>query len=515
MDRRDEVLKAMRLATEAIVSTYGGEVIRSRAMHYAVSDDFTIYLASMKGDPKITHISNIPSITLLILYKASPPETYMDLREFGKWSETEIHGKAEVVRDARERSYALKMLSERSPIVKLLVENGQDSVLEVIRVTPSLIKYKKVSEILEGKPPVVLEFKDELSSEGDLQLISRKLRNMYHAMRVPFLAATIPSILLGGLLAYLHSGVLDLWLLLLTMLGAVSAHLGLNLLNDYFDHRMGVDRANKEAVYPFTGGSRTLQMGLLSPAEVLLTSIILTLLSISIGIYLSIVVSPLILFVAAAGFTIIFVYHVPPIRLVDKGVGEILVGIGFGPIFTLGSYIVQTGELSLIPILGSIPLALLVTDILVVNEFPDYSGDLSTGKYTIVVRLGREVARYVSYILHFGAYVSIVALYIIGIYPVYSLAAILALPLSIYGKLNLHRHYSRPFDMIPAIVSNIIAHILVGFTLALGIVVAISPNPSIVLSLAMGIAAFTAYEVLELRRNISAFNLIKKGLKGV
>ncbi len=514
MDRRDEILRVLREATEATVSTFGGEVIRSRAMHYAVADDFTVYLASMKGDPKIIHISNIPSITLLILHKATPPETYMDLREFGKWSEVEIHGKAEIVRDSRERRYALELLSRRSPIVKLLLESGQDGVLEVIRVSPTIIKYKKVSEILEGKPPVVLEFGGEEKRIDELQLIGRKLKNLYYAMRVPFIAATVPSILLGALLAYFHLGVLDIGLLLLTLVGAVAAHLGLNLLNDYYDYKMGVDQANKEAVFPFTGGSRILQMGLLSPAEVLFASIIFMVTSISIGIYLSIIVSPYVLLVAALGFAIILAYHVPPLRLVGKGVGELLVGVGFGPVFTLGSYLVQTGEISMIPVLGSIPLALLVADILIVNEFPDYHGDLETGKHNVVVRLGREKARYLSYIVHFGAYVSIALLYLIGIYPFEALLAFVALPISIYGKLNLHRNYDKPFEMIPAIVSNIITHIVAGSTLAFALLIAVSPNTLLALGFLLGIALFTVYEVVELRRGVAAFNLIRQSLRG-
>jgi len=430
-EERAEILEVLRSATEATVSTYGGEVIRSRAMHYAVADDFTIYLASMKGDPKILHISNIPSVTLLILHKATPPETYMDLREFGKWSEVEIHGRASLVRDEREREYAIRMLADRSPIVRLLHQNNQTGILEVIRVEPQIIKY---------------------------------------AMRVPFIAATIPSIVLGGLLALYHVGKFDPILFLLTLIGTVAAHLGLNLMNDYYDYRMGVDQVNKEGVFPFTGGSRVLQMGLLSPLEVFFTSIFMISLSVAIAVYLTLVVSPLVLAVAALGFAIIFAYHVPPLRLVDRGLGELLVGIGFGPVYTLGTYLVMTGELSIIPVLGSIPLALLVTDILVVNEFPDYKGDLEAGKHNLVVRLGRRRA----------------------------------------GKLNLHRHYESPFDMIPAIVSNILVYVVTGFLISVGILFSVNPHPALLASLLAGIGMFTLYELVELRRGVRAFNLLRR-----
>ncbi len=509
-EERAEILEVLRSATEATVSTYGGEVIRSRAMHYAVADDFTIYLASMKGDPKILHISNIPSVTLLILHKATPPETYMDLREFGKWSEIEIHGRASIVRDEREREYAIRMLAERSPIVKLLYQNNQTGVLEVIRVEPQIIKYKRVRDILEGKPPIVISFEESRDRGGDITILARKLKNLYYAMRVPFIAATIPSIVLGGLLALYHRGVFDPVLFILTLIGTVAAHLGLNLMNDYYDYKMGVDQVNKEGVFPFTGGSRVLQMGLLSPLEVFFTSIFMISLSVAIAVYLALVVTPLVLAVATLGFAIIFAYHVPPLRLVDRGLGELLVGLGFGPVYTLGTYLVMTGELSMIPVLASLPLALLVADILVVNEFPDYKGDLEAGKHNLVVRLGRRRARWLSHVLHFTAYLLIPVLYLMGIYPPESLIALLGLPLSIYGKINLHRNYESPFDMIPAIVSNIVVYVVTGFLISVGILFSVSPSPALLASILMGIAGFTIYELVELRRGVRAFNLLRR-----
>ena len=510
LNERREILDVLRRATEATVSTYGGEEIRNRAMHYAVLDDFTIYLASMKGDPKIRHITNIPSITLLILYKASPPEKYMDLQEFSKWSEVEIHGKASLVSDSKERMEALKLLSERSPIVKLLWENNQTHVLEVIRVDPEVIKYKRVSDILAGKPPIVLDFTRREVSFEEFGIIKRKLKNLYYAMRLPFTAATIPSILLGGLLAYYLNGIFNLTTFLLTLIGAVLAHIGLNMLNDYYDHKLHTDIVNKEAVSPFTGGSRVIQMGLLSPTEVLFASLFMLTISLIIGIYLTITSTIYVLLIASIGFLIIYAYHAPPLRAVGRrGLGELLVGIGFGPIFTLGTYTVQTGGISIIPILASIPLGIFVAEILLINEFPDYKADMETGKHHLVVALGRERARYVSYLMHILGYLSIVVLYLLGVYPIYTLLAFIAIPLSIYSSINLHRNYDSPFDLVPTIVSTILIQLIVGFSIVFGYVMAIVESINLLLIYMAGVIAYLVYEVIELRRGVTAFNLIK------
>lgn len=509
-DTKMEILDVLRNATEATVSTYGGENIRNRAMHYAVTDDFIFYLASMKGDPKITHITNIPSVTLLILYKASPPEKYMDLKEFGKWSEVEIHCNAELVSNNVEKEEALKMLSMRSPIVKLLYDSKQTHILEVIKVKPDIIKYKRVSDILAGKPPIVLDFTRRESRFEEFQIIKRKLRNLYYAMRLPFTIATVPSILLGGVLALHIAGVFDLTLFILTLIGALFAHIGLNMLNDYYDHKLHTDIINKEAVSPFTGGSKVIQMGLLSPTEVLFASLIFLGMSMAIGLYLSLVSSIYVLLIALIGFLIIYAYHAPPLRFVGrKGLGELLVGIGFGPVFTLGAYVVQTGQLSLTPILASIPLAIFVSLILLVNEFPDYKADMDTGKHHLIVTLGREKARYVVYLLYLSGFISIVMLYLMGIYPIYTLISLIAIPPSIYGLSNLHRYYNSPFDMLPAIVTTIIIQMVVGFTIVFGYVMDIIPNTLYLMAYLAGLVGYIIYELYEIRRGVIAFNLIK------
>lgn len=514
-DTRMEILDVLRKATEATVSTYGGENIRNRAMHYAVTDDFIFYLASMKGDPKITHITNIPSITLLILHKASPPENYMNLKEFGKWSEVEVHGNAELVSDEGEREIALKMLSMRSPIVKLLYDSGQTHILDVIKVRPGIIKYKRVSDILAGKPPIVIDFIRRETSFEEFQIIKRKLRNIYHAMRLPFTIATIPSILLGGALAYYLAGIFDITLFILTLVGALFAHIGLNMLNDYYDHKFHTDVINKEAVSPFTGGSKVIQMGLLSPTEVLFASLTFLGISMGIGIYLTIASSIYVLLLAIIGFLIIYSYHAPPLRLVGrKGVGETLVGIGFGPVFTLGAYVVQTGRLSLTPLLAAIPLAIFVTLILLINEFPDYKADMDTGKHHLIVTLGREKARYVVYLLYILGFISIVILYLLGIYPIYTLISLIAIPPSIYGLLNLHRHYNSPFDMLPAIITTIIIQMVVGFTIVFGFVMDILPNTLYLMAYLAGLVGYILYELYEIRRGVAAFNLIKSVVQG-
>jgi general stress protein 26 len=331
---KEVIIKDLREGTEVTVSTHAGEYIRNRMMHYAVTDDFIFYLASMKGDPKIFHITNNPTINLIVLRKKGDPNNYMELNEFAKWSEAEILGAAEVVKDDRERQYALKLLYNRSPVVKFLTDNKQDSLLEVIKVSPHQIRYKTVSDILRGKPPVILEFRERKNKFEEFDLLKKKLKIWYSAIRAPFLVAGIPSAILGALIAYNNTGLFNLSLFILTLVGVIIGHISVNLLNDYYDHKLETDVRNRSFIRPFSGGSRVLQMGLLSPLEVLSAGLASLTIFFLIGLYISLVRGLVIILLGLIGILSIYAYNTPPLRLSGRGLGELLVGINFGILIT-------------------------------------------------------------------------------------------------------------------------------------------------------------------------------------
>ncbi len=512
---RKEILEDLRLATEASVSTIAGEYIRSRMMHYAVTDDFVFYLATMKGDPKVIHITHNPSISLMILRKVGDPSKFMDLKEFSQWREIEVQGKAKIVKDKEEREKALRLLSERTPVVKLLREKGQDHVLDVIRVEPHVIRYKVVADILQGKPPVVLEFAERRTVFDEFKQLVEKLRTWYIAIRAPFLVAGVPPVALGALVALGFKGIFDPWLFVLTLLGVVLANVAVNLLNDYFDHKLLTDLVNVEFVRPFSGGSRVIQLGLLTPLEVLSGGFVALILSLAIGIYLSLRSGFLVLMLALLGFLSMLAYNVPPLRLSGRGLGELLVGLNFGVLVSLGSYVVQTGTIELEPLIPSIPLALLISLILLVNEFPDYNADKATGRRTLVVILGPKKARWIYLALASLTYIYIAVAVVIGAAPSYTILALLSLPITAYALKYLFRYYRSPFDMIPSYVATILSYISVGFLLVASYLVISVSSPIIIASSAILILTYVVYEYYHIRRDLRAFLTMKKAVRTV
>ena len=208
--------------------------------------------------------------------------------------------------------------------------------------------------------------------------------------RLPFLTATIIPVLLGILIAA-RNGSFDLVAAALTVVGAAFVQLGLNVANDVFDTVQGADDANVTPT-KFSGGSRVIQYGLVSLRQMATLATVFYVLAGLIGlVLLATHGSPALLVIGIVGFIVSLGYTAPPLKFVYRGLGELAVALGFGPLMLLGAYVVQTrGALSWEPFAASIPIALLVALILYVNEIPDRRGDARAGKRTLPVRFSRE-----------------------------------------------------------------------------------------------------------------------------
>src|SRR4030067_850233 len=216
-----------------------------------------------------------------------------------------------------------------------------------------------------------------------------KLRIWIAELRAPFLTATLVSIFLGTAIAWARNDAFNLEYFLLALLGGVFLHLGANVANDYFDHKSGNDEVNKEFVRPFSGGSRMIQSGLLTPREVFAGAITLYALAFLIGLYLTWARGVFVLVLGLIGVFSGFSYTSPPFNWASKGVGEALVGLNFGTLMTFGAYYVQTQRLAWEPLVAAVPVSFFITAVLYINEFPDYSADKDTGKKNIGGRFGR------------------------------------------------------------------------------------------------------------------------------
>ena len=288
-------------------------------------------------------------------------------------------------------------------------------------------------------------------------------------MRLPFLTATIVPILLGAAVASSSGFTVSWGWLGLTILGGCFLHIGTNTANDYFDHTSGTDEANYNYMVPFSGGSRSIQMGLISAKGMLIVSLLSFLSSALVGIPLIIRAGNMILWLGIIGAVSGFFYTAPPFRFASRrGLGEFLIGMNFGPLMVVGSTLVQTGQILPEALLAGIPIGFLVAAIVYVNEFPDHDGDKATGKNTLIVVFGPEKAR-LGYVLLVGcAFTSIIAMVASGIFPLLSLIAMPSAWFGIKAIQTLYKYYNDRL-LQPANAGTINMHFTTGLLFCVGI----------------------------------------------
>ena len=301
-----------------------------------------------------------------------------------------------------------------------------------------------------------------------------KLFSWMVIMRLPFLTATIVPILLGAAVASQLGYELDWIYFSMTMFGGFLLHIGTNTSNDYFDHTSGTDEANYNYMVPFSGGSRSIQMGLISARGMLNVAIIAFALSALVGIPLIMKAGINILYLGIIGFLSGLFYTAPPFRFASRrGMGELLIGLNFGPLMVAGSFLVQTsGDLTHIvdAALSGIPIGFLVAAIVFVNQFPDHDGDKATGKNNLVVVFGPEKARIGYVFLITGAFISIIALALTRpeTFPILSLISLITSFYSIYTIKTLYKYYDNRL-LHPANAGTIGLHFLTGLFFCAGI----------------------------------------------
>ena len=295
-----------------------------------------------------------------------------------------------------------------------------------------------------------------------------KLKVWFTELRAPFLTGTIIPIILGTVIAWARNSLFNPLYFAIALMGGIFVHLGANVANDYYDYKSGNDQLNKEYVRPFTGGSRALPMCLLTPKEVLSGSIVLFTLASAVGLYFTWAVGPFVLVLGIFGLFSAFFYTGHPLSLANKGLGELFVGVNFGLLMTLGAFYVQTAALAVEPLVASVPVALLITAILYINAFQDYTSDKAVGKNTLIVRLGREKAAVGYTILMFGTYAAILLSALLNVTPIYTLIAIVTLPLAVKSVQHARQFHSSPFQLVPSNALTIICHLFTGILLSLG-----------------------------------------------
>lgn len=293
------------------------------------------------------------------------------------------------------------------------------------------------------------------------------IREGVRAVRAPFFTASVIPVMVGSAVVIAnHEGWSSAYFFL-TLVGVILIQAGTNLANDYYDYKTGNDAINKNRS-PFNGGSVTLVEGVFQPREIKLAFTAFYALSLAIALYLALNTGWPVLVIAVFGILSGYYYSAPPLYLASRGVGEFLVGLNFGTLIVMGTYFVQAGSFTLQAFYASLPIALLITSVLMVNQFPDYEADKAVGKKHLVVRLGKKQGVKVYIAMVALAYILVLLGLFLGLMPRAALLALLPGILAVKGIRILIANYNAPRALLPANVITVKLHLFTGLLLALG-----------------------------------------------
>lgn len=282
--------------------------------------------------------------------------------------------------------------------------------------------------------------------------------------RPQYLLLPAVLILVGTTLAWYEGGVRPGYAVL-ALVGLLLSHMSVNILNDYFDFKSGVDL--KTIKTPFNGGSGLLPAGLLNPKPVMWYGIICLLLAVPIGIFFLIVQGWMLLPVLLLG-ALCVVFYTPMILKIDFP--EWSPGLGLGVLPVLGAYFVQSGGYSAAAFVASVPSGILVLNLLLLNEFPDTEADKIDNRRTLPIRIGKRKAAYFYSAMTILVYLWIIGAVIAGQMPVFTLLGLLTLPFAIKAIRGSFQ-YDDMNKIVPAMGNNVITVLLTQALIGIGFII--------------------------------------------
>jgi len=291
-------------------------------------------------------------------------------------------------------------------------------------------------------------------------------------IRAPFLPLALVLAFLGACIAWYHAGEPDavfnfsIGYAVLAGVGILFAHISVDVLNEYFDFRSGIDLKTQRT--PFSGGSGALPAGLITPRQALYLGAGALIAIVPLGIFFVLdkgwALLPLLL--VAATLT---VFYTP--FILKMGWPEWAPGAGMGSLPILGAYFVHAGAFDVSAIIAAIPSGILVHNLLLLNEFPDVEADMTAGRRTLPIVLGRRRASLVYSVLTVLVYLWIIGGVISGVMPWFSLLGLLTIPWAvkaIRGTFN----YQDMDKLVPAMASNVFVVLLTQLFIGIGYIIA-------------------------------------------
>jgi 1,4-dihydroxy-2-naphthoate polyprenyltransferase len=265
-------------------------------------------------------------------------------------------------------------------------------------------------------------------------MIPQSIASWMRAIRIRFLLASVIAVLNGVAIAFWKTGAITFSYGILTLAGVICLHISVDLLNDYWDYKRGIDKITKRT--KFSGGTGVLTDNILNPRVVYGVGILFLVLGTLIGTF----------FVVIRGITIavilvfaVFAIYFYSTNIVNAGLSELFVAIK-GLMIVLGSYYVQTGLINPTALFVGIIIGILSASVLFVNSFPDYEADRYGRRRTLVILLGQQNAVKAVPLFLITPYILILVGIFFGYTKIVSLITFASIPFLVKAINNLNKY---------------------------------------------------------------------------
>jgi len=271
----------------------------------------------------------------------------------------------------------------------------------------------------------------------------------FRVIRVRFLLASVIAVSVGLSLSWWQGSSVS-WLdAALTFAGVMALHASVDLLNDFWDFKRGIDARTTRT--KMSGGTGVLPEGLLKPSSVYRAGMIFLIIGSVIGGYF--VLTDGIIIAAILGFAIISIYFYST-KIVDSGLGEFFVAVK-GSMIVIGTIYIQSGQISPESVLAGVTVGSLSSLVLFIASFPDHDADKSKGRKTLVIAVGKEKAAKLFWVFPFVSYAAIAFGISSGLFPLTSMISFLGVPLMIKSGIGLQKNYDSVENLIPYMSSTL------------------------------------------------------------
>jgi 1,4-dihydroxy-2-naphthoate polyprenyltransferase len=296
------------------------------------------------------------------------------------------------------------------------------------------------------------------------QQIKKILLLWTRAVRIKFLLASIIAVTNGIAISYWKTGELDFGYAILTYFGIICLHISVDLLNDYWDFKRGIDTNTKRTKY--SGGTGVIPENLINSKLIYCAGVIFLILGGLTGLYFVTIKGIIILILLI--FAIISIYFYST-NIVNAGLGELFVAIK-GSMIVLGSYYIQSDQIDLTSIYVGIIIGLLSAVVLLVTSFPDYEADKKSGRRTLVIVMGKEnsIKLYITIVTI--TYAMIIGGSIFNVMTIFSTIALLSLPFAFKAALKLRR-FNETSELVSSMANTIIYSRICGILLAISFII--------------------------------------------